>query len=183
MQSEDNFSPVKPKHIRKIISKEEMHTHDYINVQSGDGLSNADYMIKDPVHPSMAHHERNKKKLTLTAGTMSEVSTTVMAPSQQRGLKQSSLGMNNFAELGVGLVNDTPRSKQSHGVRLAYKKPDRPYTLVKNKTSGASKAHLGDGDGKRRNSLMRSYSKQGMRHKASSRNLLNPGGLTHFNFI
>ena len=54
---------------------------------------------------------------SFTIGSVSDVSTTVMAPSQaatRRHMKNpSTSAAHNFAELGAGLVNDTPRSKLS----------------------------------------------------------------------
>lgn len=128
---------------------------------------------------------------TFTQGSMSDVSTTVMAPSKGVHKNMSISGHNNFAELGAGLINDTPRSKQSVDYRSAYRKLDRGSALFKpakqNTTGHQSRSNLALNEKTgiaRKNSMARSASRKQVRNnRGSTRNLLNPGGLTHFSFI
>ena len=127
---------------------------------------------------------------TFTIGTNSDVSTTVMAHSQaaNRRFKKhpsSSMGANNFANLGAGLINDTPRSKQSVDLGMGKRAANRQNSLYKNNTTATSKSNLAIRDSKhnRRTSMLRSFSRQNIKGRASTRNLINPGGLTHSNFI
>ena len=83
----------------------------------------------------------------------------------------------NFAELGAGLISDTPRS-QALSIEQRFRSANKPEArkrdsaLMKNKGNAASRGAL---QPKRRLSVNLK--------KGSTRNLLNPGGLTHFNFI
>ena len=122
-----------------------------------------------------------KSKLnTFSLGTNSDISTTVMAQSQAaRGQKNPSMSA-NFADLGIGaMINDTPRSKKSMDFGVRKK-------LYKQRTTEVSKSHLGVGEEKhvrRQSNAVRSFSRQNIKGRASTRNLINPGGLTHSNFI
>ena len=69
------------------------------------------------------------------------------------------MGGANFAELGAGLIGDTPRSKQSIDFKSAYK-PGRGGSLLKNKTI-ENNSNLGLREQTRRYSMVRSYSKTG----------------------
>ena len=93
----------------------------------------------------MSNKPRNMVKnrlTTLTNGTMSDYSTTVADPSQQRVQKNASFTA-NFTELGQGLINDTPRTKRSMDFKSAYRSIGRDdknsSTLIKTKTADASK--------------------------------------------
>ena len=66
----------------------------------------------------------------------------------------------NFAELGAGLVSDTPRSKQSIDFRSAYKS-SRPTSLLKHNKTIENSSNLGQREQTRRYSLVRSFSKIG----------------------
>ena len=117
-----------------------------------------------------------------TTGTISDVSTTVAGTSlKPRVQKNLSVGA-NFAELGLGMVSDTPRSKQSIDFRSAYR-GNRPNSLLKVKTI-ENQSNLGLREQNRRYSMIRSFTKTGDGNvRSSTRNLINPGGLNHFNFI
>ena len=119
---------------------------------------------------------------------MSEISTTVAAHSlnNRAVYRIPSLGIgHNFAELGAGLVNDTPNSKRSIEFKSAYRRREKNSTLIKGSTKQPSKTNLAVSEStKRRKSLFQSESRQQIRHnRASSRNLQKYGGLGHFSFI
>ena len=102
-------------------------TTEDLNIASGDMIDGVDdYTMRatDELVNMINKNQRigipktGKNRLqSFTIGSQSDVSTTVMAPSQaatRRHLKNpSSSAAHNFAELGAGLVNDTPRSKMS----------------------------------------------------------------------
>lgn len=89
----------------------------------------------------------------------------------------------NFAELGAGMISDTPQSKHSIDFRSAYKTGGRPNSLLKNKTI-ENQSNLGLREQNRRYSMVRSYTKTGDGNlRSSTRILNNGGGLNHFNFI
>ena len=89
----------------------------FINVQSGVLTNDSDdYAVgslKKLLKTQMGQVNPNGRSVgPATLTTMSEVSTTVRAPSlHHRGQKSSSIG-HNFAELGAGMINDTPRSSR-----------------------------------------------------------------------
>ena len=147
----------------------------YINIQSGEKLSQ-DYLIKNSLQANIARNAKQNTK-TFTLGTMSDQSTTVMAPSQGRHRMNNMSA--NFAELGAGLINDTPRSKamsieqrfNSANKQVKAARDPRSSNLMMKPNAGSKKVL----QPKRRLSVNLK--------KGSTRNLLNPGGLTHFNFI
>ena len=190
--SQENIKEVKPKKIKKQTSSR-VHTEnrgDYINVQSGPAISNGeDYTTNLEISLANARSHRRNHLLTTNTQTnanYSEMSTTVIAPSLAHVKKTPSMG-NGFVELGAGLISEaTPRSKRSLDVKPnAFRQSsNRNSTMLRNKTNTVSKTNLNAmGDPKRRYSMVKSVSKAQIRTRASSRNLINPGGLTHFNFI
>mgnify|MGYP000891166913 FL=1 len=143
-----NKAKISRNHAKKGPGKES-----YINVQnSGESLTSVQINNLKPQlklslkHKSLqAHVLKNRQvsgietnfKSSTTTGAISEVSTTVMAPSTTRVQKNLSMGA-NFAELGAGLIGDTPKSKHSIEFRSAHRS-GRPTSLMKNKTiEGAS---------------------------------------------
>mmetsp|Transcript_20873 Transcript_20873/g.25620 ORF Transcript_20873/g.25620 Transcript_20873/m.25620 type:complete len:124 (-) Transcript_20873:153-524(-) len=114
------------------------------------------------------------KMTTYTHGTMSDVSTTVRAPSLHNHTRKPSQS-HNFAELGAGLINDTPTSKRSVDIRMRRGE----------KGNQISKSNLNlNGYTKRRSSMGHSASRGQMRgHRGSTRQIKNYGGLNHCNFI
>ena len=114
---------------------------------------------------------------TFSMGTNSDVSTTVVAPSQTaKGHNVPTFTSVNFNDLGLGaLINETPRSKRS--VDFGSKK-----ILSKQRTTEVSKTNLGLE--RREKKVIRSFSRQNIKERASTRNMVKPNnGLTHFNFI
>eukprot|EP00353_Schmidingerella_taraikaensis_P013152 CAMPEP_0185571934 /NCGR_PEP_ID=MMETSP0434-20130131/3930_1 /TAXON_ID=626734 ORGANISM="Favella taraikaensis, Strain Fe Narragansett Bay" /NCGR_SAMPLE_ID=MMETSP0434 /ASSEMBLY_ACC=CAM_ASM_000379 /LENGTH=105 /DNA_ID=CAMNT_0028187581 /DNA_START=1552 /DNA_END=1869 /DNA_ORIENTATION=+ len=105
---------------------------------------------------------------------MSDVSTTVRAPSLHNRARKPSQS-HNFAELGAGLISDTPTSKRSVDIRMRRGE----------KGSQISKSNLNLNEyTKRRSSMGRSASRGQMRgHRGSTRPIKNYGGLNHCNFI
>ena len=93
-----------------------------LNNASGDVICSDDYTLRatqDFSNLMNKNRVQAKNRMTsFTIGSNSDVSTTVMAPSNAvtrltRKNHPSSSAAHNFAELGAGLVNDTPRSKLS----------------------------------------------------------------------
>lgn len=111
---------------------------------------------------------------------MSDLSTTIAHPSVD--------GHNRpFIDAGTGVL--TPTSTLQSQVLASNGKAKRDGRIFgtgqKSPASGASQAQLSASQPtkphQKRYSLARSASRQGA--KKSTRSLLNPGGLTHFNFI
>ena len=92
----------------------------YINFQSGD--------IKGNLQANIARNAANKgASKAFTIGSMSDQSTTVMAPSQhQTRMRANNMSFQgaNFAELGAGLINDTPRSQLT--VETRFRSANKP---------------------------------------------------------
>jgi len=88
----------------------------------------------------------------------------------------------NFAELGAGLINDTPTSKRSIDFRSREKGSllFKESRIVKLSKSNLLQREVRTGRRPNSRTSIRMLTKQ---NRASSRNLLNYGGLTHFNFI
>lgn len=115
--SEENFIQRKSKKPKPNSGKAPVS---FINVQSGALTNDSDdYAIgslKKLLKTQMSKVNDNIRSAgptTITTGAISEVSTTVRAPSlHKRGMISSSIGQ-KFAELGVVMINDTPKSKRS----------------------------------------------------------------------
>ena len=156
------------------VSHNKAQSKDFIKLQSGEkAISQFQAAYSKPKHI--------KTKLTSytngTMGSLSDVSTTVRAPSLQhkRGGRLPSQS-HNFAELGAGLIGDTPRSKRS--IELRLKRPQQTEMVA------GSNPNLNE-YGKRRSSMGRQVSRQKMRvaRPSSSRNVVNYGHMNHASFI
>lgn len=130
--------------MKKADAKEKKQ---YINVQlSGEDQLNMDTSVglqltarertlqaQSIKNRQNRNFSKSKLNTCTTTGTISDVSTNV-ASQMNRVHKNNSMGA-NFAELGAGMISDTPQSKHSIDFRTAYKTDrTRPNSLLKNKT-------------------------------------------------
>lgn len=115
--------------------------------------------------------------------TMSDLSTTVAQPSQQ-----NDTGPRPFIDAANGVITPTKHNYSTNTKRI---KKDWHHIANSgfNSPDGVSLHHQNSGlvtqptkIGQKRYSLIRSVSRTGFK-RSSTKSLLNPGGLTHFNFI